>query len=224
MRVRQEVGRIVGGSYAWSRAHFGAWCVVSAPLILGLDLSDTPTLASILPFVTNEEAIAVNQNWAGHPGRLAAEFYPPGWTHAPGAYSKGHDRPGWPRNATLADAERACEGDKGCSGLTYHSPEAEPTAPVQIYLKDVGATANADHNWTHYSRGEPVQVGAHPTMGTARSSAHLRSSALPSLRTPRGRRIRCAPGVGEAAAGRQARRVRGKPGRGGQGRDGLCRL
>ena len=62
-----EVGRIDGGSYAWSRAHFGAWCVVSAPLILGLDLTDTVTLGSIVPFVTNPEAIAVNQQWAGHP-------------------------------------------------------------------------------------------------------------------------------------------------------------
>ena len=31
-----EVGHIEGGDVAWSRAHFGAWCVVSAPLILGL--------------------------------------------------------------------------------------------------------------------------------------------------------------------------------------------
>ena len=49
-----EVGRITGGSFAWSRAQFGAWCVVSAPLILGLDLTDNATLASIIPFITNE--------------------------------------------------------------------------------------------------------------------------------------------------------------------------
>ena len=48
-----EVGRIDGGNFAWSRAHFGAWCVVSAPLILGLDLTDNATLASIMPYISN---------------------------------------------------------------------------------------------------------------------------------------------------------------------------
>ena len=73
-----EVGRIDGGSFAWNRAHFGAWCVVSAPLILGLDITDTENLASIVPIITNAEAIAVNQHWAGHPGRLVKEFPPSG--------------------------------------------------------------------------------------------------------------------------------------------------
>jgi hypothetical protein len=29
-----EVGQ-VKGSIEWNRAHFGAWCIVSAPLVLG---------------------------------------------------------------------------------------------------------------------------------------------------------------------------------------------
>jgi hypothetical protein len=33
---------------------------------------------------------------------------------------------------------------------------------VQIYLKDAGAAANTDANWTHYSRGDPVQVWVKP--------------------------------------------------------------
>ena len=69
-----EVGR-VNGSLAWNRAHFGAWCVVSAPLVLGLDLSDRDALAAIVPVVANPEAIAINQQWSGHPGRLVAEFF-----------------------------------------------------------------------------------------------------------------------------------------------------
>jgi len=64
-----EVGR-VQGSPEWNRAHFGAWCIVSAPLILGLDLSKKDILSSTIPYITNKEAIAVNQNWAGHPGRF----------------------------------------------------------------------------------------------------------------------------------------------------------
>jgi len=69
-----EVGRIDGGTIEWSRAHFGAWCVVSAPLILGLDVTDQKTLETLVPFITNKEAIAINQQWAGHPGRMVQQF------------------------------------------------------------------------------------------------------------------------------------------------------
>lgn len=69
-----EVGRISGGTIEWSRAHFGAWCVVSAPLILGLDLTDQKTLDTLVPFIMNKEAIKINQLWAGHPGRMVQEF------------------------------------------------------------------------------------------------------------------------------------------------------
>lgn len=60
-----EVGR-VQGSLEWNRAHFGAWCIVSAPLILGLELTKAK-LDPIIDIITNTEAIAVNQAWAGHP-------------------------------------------------------------------------------------------------------------------------------------------------------------
>ena len=59
-----------GAGDSWNRAHFGAWCIISAPLILGLDVRDDKLLAPILPVITNAEAIAVNQQWSGHPGRL----------------------------------------------------------------------------------------------------------------------------------------------------------
>jgi len=69
-----EVGNI-GGSLAVieSRTHFGAWCVVSSPLILGLDILDNKRVDSIWDIISNKEAIAVNQAWAGHPGRLVKE-------------------------------------------------------------------------------------------------------------------------------------------------------
>jgi len=64
-----EVGR-VHGSVAWNRAHFGAWIVVSAPLILGLRLT-RENLEPIVEFITNPEVLAVNQGWYGHPGFCA---------------------------------------------------------------------------------------------------------------------------------------------------------
>jgi len=72
-----EVGRIKGQDgkldHSWNRAHFGAWCVVSAPLILGMDLTNDALVESVIDIISNKEAIAVNQAWAGHPGRLVWE-------------------------------------------------------------------------------------------------------------------------------------------------------
>ena len=51
----------------------GAWCIVSSPLILGLDLTDTPRVNAVWDIITNREAISVNQEWAGQPGRLLVD-------------------------------------------------------------------------------------------------------------------------------------------------------
>ena len=73
-----EVGRVAepapGAFYTWNRAHFGAWCIVSAPLILGLELTDAK-LAPILDVITNPRAIEINQQWAGHPGMLVEDIH-----------------------------------------------------------------------------------------------------------------------------------------------------
>eukprot|EP00041_Stephanoeca_diplocostata_P027458 m.754988 g.754988 ORF g.754988 m.754988 type:complete len:449 (-) comp23179_c0_seq7:327-1673(-) len=63
-----EVGRMK--NYSENAAHFYAWCIVSAPLVLGFDLTDNATLASVWDIITNAEALNVSQTWAGHPGRL----------------------------------------------------------------------------------------------------------------------------------------------------------
>lgn len=66
-----QVGRLTGPlAVAESRTHFGAWCVVSSPLILGFDLTNATTTAAVWPYIANPEAIEVNQAWAGDPGRL----------------------------------------------------------------------------------------------------------------------------------------------------------
>eukprot|EP00664_Eupelagonemidae_sp_cell27_P009095 gene9095-2126_t len=55
------------------RSHFGAWCVVSAPLVLAMDLRDGAELDRVWPILSNTEAIAVNQQWAGDSGRLHSQ-------------------------------------------------------------------------------------------------------------------------------------------------------
>ena len=53
-----------------SRSYFAAWCIVSSPLILGLDLTNKTNLKSVWPIISNQEAIAVNEAWAGDAGVL----------------------------------------------------------------------------------------------------------------------------------------------------------
>jgi alpha-galactosidase len=66
-----EVGNFPGKDmYAQSRTEFGAWATISSPLILGFDLADKHVTDKVWDIITNREAIAINQAWAGHPGRL----------------------------------------------------------------------------------------------------------------------------------------------------------
>ena len=54
-------------TYEENKAHFSLWCILAAPLMLGNDVRDmTPEVYAIL---TNEEAIAVNQDPRGRQGR-----------------------------------------------------------------------------------------------------------------------------------------------------------
>lgn len=75
-------------SHTEARSHFGAWCIVSAPLILGLNLTDAPTTDAVWDIITNREAIAVNQDYAGASGTMfwqstdMTPFSPCGWWEA----------------------------------------------------------------------------------------------------------------------------------------------
>lgn len=60
-------------TYAESRTHFNAWCVVSSPLILGLNVTDAATVESVWDIIANTEAIGVNQLYAGFSGSLLLE-------------------------------------------------------------------------------------------------------------------------------------------------------
>ena len=51
-----------------NRAHFGAWAITSAPLVLGLDLTNKSAVDAVWPIIANPEALAVNTDWAGESG------------------------------------------------------------------------------------------------------------------------------------------------------------
>jgi len=56
-----------------NRVHFGGWCIISSPLILAFNLSDSTRREFVWDIITNKEAIQVNQIWDGHPGRQVVE-------------------------------------------------------------------------------------------------------------------------------------------------------
>jgi alpha-galactosidase len=53
-----------------TRAHFGAWCIVSSPLILSHDLRNATIMDAVWPVIANKEALAVNQAWDGFSGSV----------------------------------------------------------------------------------------------------------------------------------------------------------
>lgn len=73
-----QVGNLHDVSMEWQRSHFGAWCIMSAPLVLGFDLLDDALVDLLWPIIGNTEAIAINQNWGGHPGRRIRAWTPAG--------------------------------------------------------------------------------------------------------------------------------------------------
>ena len=63
----------LGLSTGEARTHFGAWCIVSSPLILSHDVNDQVVSDQIWDIISNREAIAVNQAYAGDSGGVYDE-------------------------------------------------------------------------------------------------------------------------------------------------------
>lgn len=171
-------GEVLATPAAESRAHFGAWVVSSAPLILGASLSlDDPSaqvaLDSVWGIVTNKEAIAVSQTWAGDPGSVVREWSalnvptlvsPPcvggaaganadAYTYGNYALAAGNDLHVAPM-ASLAAAEAFCSGAAPhCAGFTYHGPAGGP-AGATTYFKTVVQVDN-DPAWSTYTLNGP---------------------------------------------------------------------
>ena len=58
------------------RSNFGMHCITSSPLILSFNLTNDTLVDMVWPIVSNAEAISVNRQWAGTPGRLVATVRP----------------------------------------------------------------------------------------------------------------------------------------------------
>jgi len=62
-----EVGNLANATE--DRSHFGAWAIMSSPLILSFNMNDTARMDRVWPIITNTAVIGVNQRWVGSPGR-----------------------------------------------------------------------------------------------------------------------------------------------------------
>ncbi|MCM1108306.1 MAG: alpha-galactosidase [Clostridium sp.] len=63
-----EIGR--GLSEAEERTHFGMWCIMSSPLLIGCDMTKIPERS--LNLISNPELIAINQDALGLQARIVA--------------------------------------------------------------------------------------------------------------------------------------------------------
>ncbi|KAL9182100.1 hypothetical protein ACHAXT_012443 [Thalassiosira profunda] len=66
--VRRKDDGEIGLSDAEARTHFGAWCIVSSPLILGHDIYDDEVARRVWDILSNRVAIAINQAYYGDSG------------------------------------------------------------------------------------------------------------------------------------------------------------
>lgn len=64
------------GTFEETRSQFGVYAIMSAPLILSFNILDDSHLLPIWDVLTNMEAIRVNGQWAGSPGRLLRRWSP----------------------------------------------------------------------------------------------------------------------------------------------------
>lgn len=154
-----EVGNMASAEE--DRAHFGSWCIVSSPLILGHDMTNASVAAKVWPIISNKEAIAVNQQWAGHPGRLVATWNLPPSPDSPlyavGAVCNGSapTQRSFEYNSVLKTVEYRPEEGSGAPrclklgqlGGAFMDSDARPIASADLRLVPCEASAPATANW-----------------------------------------------------------------------------
>jgi len=143
------------------RAHFGAWIIVSAPLILGFDLTNQTILNRVWPLISNTEALAISQTWAGHPGRLLQSFFPPPptstddylWAVECNASDKTQSKFTYD-NSTQALIYQGANGERLC--IDYSNPQ-------ELTAQSCGSTSNQkfqyqNNNFKAVTNGQCVDV------------------------------------------------------------------
>jgi len=126
------------------KTHFGAWCIVSAPLILGMDVTDQVTLDQVWPVLTNREAIEVNQLWMGDSGRLHSESAQTSRMPNCGSGS-GCDQPSW---MVWSKALPSKLGETGVRAAVLLMNNANISANVSVDLSSVHGLGSCAVDYT----------------------------------------------------------------------------
>jgi len=162
-----EVGNFEGDkAFVESRSHFGAWCVISSPLLLSTALADNAVMDAIWPIVSNTDAIRINQMWHGHPGRFVTEgpgyqlWAKVGANGSQAVFLLNHgDAPLKAISVALADVGLSCSSSAPCAAYDVWA---------RADLPEVGATwdvANlAPHDSQFVSISPPKRVELDPTL------------------------------------------------------------
>lgn len=152
----------------------GAWCIVSAPLILGVGFDDPALVDQIIPIITNKHAIAVSQSWAGHPGMLLSSVDPEASTPDAAGYIKqtgallSTNVQLHVANVTVKQAEAWCTASDECAAFTFECntttginnacTAAEETQIKQTFFQS-GGGHNYDREWATFVKASDVGAG-----------------------------------------------------------------
>eukprot|EP00666_Eupelagonemidae_sp_cell4sb_P015007 gene15007-23470_t len=130
------------------RTDFGFHCITSSPLILSFNVSNDTLVEMLWGIIANEEAISINQQWAGSPGRLVATLGPKAAGAAEGAMDDGGG--GYVIRKGQLGKVSGWGGDPlSARGLTCPTDVAQPpgAAPVCSLLHVATMSAAGARRW-----------------------------------------------------------------------------
>jgi alpha-galactosidase len=165
-------------SFTEARAHFGAWAITSSPLVIGMNVTDDATVDAFWDILSNTEAIAVNQEYAGEAANLFWEsdaltaFSPCGW---------------WLANCTYASqmywSKRLPNGDVAVLMLNNADTPAALSLEfdrVPGLLPPQGTVVQVRDLWAHANLGRMAGAFVPVAPTPSRDSIFLRLTPIPS--------------------------------------------
>ena len=172
------------------RSDFGMHCITSSPLILSFDVTNDTLVQLLWPIIANEEAVAVNRQWAGTPGRLVATIKPPpssGGIEGAGTQAEGYvlrkgqlgQVSGWGFHAGELHPDLGCPHDE--DQLPGVTPVCNLLRVANVTLAEAQEWCTANAACAAFSyRGDGVDSGAAtaaPAAAATKTVVYFKDSA-----------------------------------------------
>lgn len=144
-----------------ARAHFGAWAIVSSPLVLGLDVRDNAVMDLVWPIISNKEAIAVNQAYAGSAGmRIAFSQTNVTFAFCGSQYPTGCSAPSWEVFSKPLPGSDLPNGSAALLVLNHGAMPVDVTVTLaDVPTLDCGTRGCAVRDiWNHSNAGSVVST------------------------------------------------------------------